>query len=149
MGMKSSDMIRPLLRHFNWQTSRIIPECTIDGGIADLLIITKAGYLTEVEIKVSLSDWKADADKWKWTGKRERISRFFYAVPVELAGRAPDNLPFGAGILSVRLGINVVRPAVRTRAKRIEPEEYGKLMEAFYWRFWKLRFSLDKRTTGA
>ena len=39
-----------------------------DGGMyeADFITITKSGYLTEVEIKISISDFRADFEKQRY-----------------------------------------------------------------------------------
>lgn len=145
--MKSSDLIRPLAHRFNWMANRIIPECTIDGGIADLLVISKAGYLTEIEIKVSFSDWHADPKKDKWRHARENVCRFFYAVPEELAGRIPGGLPEGSGILVCRaaktrggLQIEQARPAVRRKTRKLTRLEILELSDCMYYRWWRERF---------
>ncbi len=151
--LKAEDLIRPLLTHFNWMVSRIIPQCSIGGGVADLAVITPAGYLTEIEIKVSWQDWKADANKDKWRrtdypgagweallrlDQRQKISRFFYAVPLELASRVPDNLPSGAGILTVHDGtVNVLRSAKRTKAPKLDSDEIHRLVDHVYFRYWQ------------
>jgi len=71
---------------------------------ADLLVMTKTGYLTEVEIKVSLQDWKADFEKRKWKQFQNRspIKYFYYAAPQGLAERYSElQLPPGAGVILV------------------------------------------------
>lgn len=146
--MTSRDLIRPLARRFNWMANRIIPECTIDGGIADLLVITKAGYLTEIEIKVRLSDWKADLLKRKWYIERPHISRFFYAAPYDLASNPPEGLPEGAGILGISgagqhirmVGVHVLRPAKRKRTTKLTRLEILELSDCMYYRWWHTKF---------
>ena len=58
---------------------------------ADLVIITKAGYLTEVEIKRSWEDFKAD---FKKTHKHDdpRVYKFYYCVPESILDRVIDFL---------------------------------------------------------
>ena len=138
--LKAEDLIRPLLNHFNWMASRIIPQCTFGGGVADLLVITPASYATEIEIKVSLQDWRVDTQKEKWRRmhQRQKISRFFYAVPLELAGRVPDNLPAGAGILTVAgRAVDVLRSAKRTKATKLDSYEIHRLVDHVYFRYWQ------------
>lgn len=68
--------------------------------LADLLVITPNDYATEVEVKHSIADWRADALKEKWKGGLpEWISRFFFAVPVELG--VPEFVPPFAGVLHI------------------------------------------------
>ena len=47
---------------------------------ADLVVVTKAGYLVEVEIKRSWTDFVADFRK-RYYHADPRIARFYYAVP--------------------------------------------------------------------
>lgn len=47
---------------------------------ADMLILSKAGYLTEIEIKRSWADTKNDFKK-NHTHSSQVITKFFYAVP--------------------------------------------------------------------
>lgn len=58
---------------------------------ADLVIITKSGYLTEVEIKRSWEDFKAD---FKKTHKHDdpRVYKFYYCVPESILDRVIDFL---------------------------------------------------------
>lgn len=56
---------------------------------ADLVIITKSGYLTEVEIKRSWEDFKAD---FKKNHKHDdpRVYNFHYCVPESILDRVVD-----------------------------------------------------------
>lgn len=73
---------------------------------ADLLVCSKAGFLTEVEIKVSMADWKADFLKKKfvrWNDSGSKLIKYFYyAAPEKLACRYVElQLPAGSGVISV------------------------------------------------
>lgn len=63
----------------------VIPN--VDWGFlnheADLLILSKAKYLTEVEIKRSWSDFLADFKK-DHKHKDRKLSYFYYAVPISI-----------------------------------------------------------------
>jgi hypothetical protein len=56
--LKTAEMEVELGRYFNYRQNIIVSNVSWGLGIheCDLLIITKSGYATEVEIKVSLSD---------------------------------------------------------------------------------------------
>lgn len=60
----------------------VVPNCSWGflNHEADLLIMSKAGYLTEVEIKRSWSDFKADFQK-SHTHNDKHIAHLYYAVP--------------------------------------------------------------------
>jgi len=51
-------MLFALARYFDWSSQRMMSQFAIDGGIADLVFVSRAGYATEVEIKISLADWE-------------------------------------------------------------------------------------------
>ncbi len=53
---------------------------------ADLLVLTKAGYLTEVEIKRSWADFVADFEK-RHGHKDKKLSHLYYAVPLSIGER--------------------------------------------------------------
>lgn len=53
---------------------------------ADILVLSKARYLTEVEIKRTWSDFMADFKK-KHTHYDAKLSHFYYAVPISIAER--------------------------------------------------------------
>lgn len=54
---------------------------------ADFVVINKSHYLTEVEIKRSLSDLKADFKKDNFH-RDELVSRFFYCLPLSIREKA-------------------------------------------------------------
>lgn len=109
---------------------------------ADLLLISKGGHLTEIEIKVSLSDWRCDAEKKKWRRSDERkwLRRFYYAVPLRLAERHADIVTApGSGILAVdeKNQITVIREATPEKnAQRLSEAEMLKVARLGTMRFW-------------
>lgn len=74
----------------------VIPN--VDWGFlnheADLLIVSKAKYLTEVEIKRTWADFKADFKK-NHTHYDSKLSHFYYAVPEKIAQKVFDFLYVG------------------------------------------------------
>jgi hypothetical protein len=141
-------MIYALANHFDWRANRMMTEFYVDGGLADLVFVTKAGYLTEIEVKLSLADLRADAKKEKWLKPRPHVARFFYAVPNELADRLPADLPDNAGVLVVypasdrngrpvhRDGVREARPARRVKALKLPPASLATLERNCYFRYW-------------
>ncbi len=91
---------------------------------SDLLVVSKSGYLTEVEVKVTLADWKADKKKawfkttnW-WDPRFKSLTYFYYAAPAELAQRWPEvGIPDFAGVLGVDFN-NAYSPVVLRKAQR-------------------------------
>ena len=74
---------------------------------ADILVCSMSGYLTEIEVKVTMADWKADFVKEKHRlgfhpAAKSMIKRFYYAAPAPLAARFVElSLPINAGVISV------------------------------------------------
>lgn len=149
MSWNSGRVLRALSSYFPYDKYWTMPEWEINGGRADLAVITKSGYLTEIEIKISISDWKADSKKDKWSSPRPHVSRFFYAVPERLiADGIPGFVHPHAGILVVReiraTGWNPardlcleLRTAVRVKSEKISPEMLACFHETAYWRYWR------------
>lgn len=82
----------------------------------DVLSLNKSNYLTEFEVKISRSDFKADAKKKKWVfyqntnGWLKVSNYFYYACPKELI--AESELPSFAGLVYVsNEGIEVIKKA--------------------------------------
>ena len=113
--MTTNKMETLIYRYFESGSLAIVPRVTKNNGWldtevnpmiwknivnheCDILIVTKNHYLTEVEIKISLSDLKADFKK-EHQHKDENIKNFYYAFPEEMKEKAIELIPEGAGIL--------------------------------------------------
>lgn len=139
-----ADVMLALLRHIQWGAGLLFPEAQFGGGRCDLLFITRSGYATEYEIKVTAADWKRDAAKWKWkSSERESVARFFYVVPVDLLESPPEILPAGCGVISVsrstRGGFPIARevtPARRFTSKPVPVETRNWLLACALSRYW-------------
>ena len=74
-----------LAKYFDIRKNIIV--CNVYFGLlkyeADMLVMNKTGYLTEIEIKRSLSDLKADFSK-KHKHNDKKIKAFYYCVPIAL-----------------------------------------------------------------
>lgn len=137
-------LIYALAHRFDWRQNQMMTEFAVDGGQADLVFITAAGYLTEIEVKVSLADWRADFAKGKWQKPRPTVARFFYAIPETLAEKIPEGLPEHAGIIVVRSSsqggpdyTREIKPARRLRAQKVAPEMRRRLVDNCYYRYWQ------------
>jgi hypothetical protein len=143
-----------LARYFDYLTNHMISQFTIDGGIADLVFISRAGYATEVEIKISMADWNADQQKDKWAAERPHIARFFYAIPETLEDRIPQWLPAHSGILVCRRSgksgrnfdqVSEIRAATRRPARKLPDRYRAKIHELAYYRFWRQEMQFWQR----
>jgi len=77
------------------------------GHECDALVCTKAGYLTEIEIKRSYADFLADFEK-EHDHSSELIKNFYYCVPIKIKDKVLEYLKnkpekedhrFDAGVL--------------------------------------------------
>ena len=117
----------------------------------DMLIVTKNHYLTEVEIKISLSDLKADFKK-KHQHKDENIKNFYHAFPAEMKEKAIELIPEEAGILiAVKKHLHsgqeyraiecYRKPKINKEAKPINDIVLSKIYRLGYLRYWNYRMS--------
>lgn len=91
--------------------NRVYPNLYLGKWEADILEITKSGYLYEFEVKISRKDFKIDAEKVESYGKRrrkydvlkagERVNYFSYIVPDGLI--SPEEVPEWAGLIYARV----------------------------------------------
>lgn len=111
---------------------------------ADLLIISKARYATEIEVKISMQDWKRDFEKRKHRpGLRDgRIKYQYYACPLKLAERYQElELPQGWGVIAVddSEGIKILKEAETRNAKKISDKELLILARLVCFRIWRFQ----------
>lgn len=82
-----------LAKYFDLRKNIIVPN--VSWGLlsheADLLILSKSGYLTEVEIKRSWSDFLADFRK-RHTHDDPKVSWHYYAVPESIVDKCKAKL---------------------------------------------------------
>jgi hypothetical protein len=106
-----------LALYFEWWRNIIVPNIYIGGSFReiDLSILTPAGLLWAIEIKVSLADWKRDLGKGKYPSYCSP-ARFYYAVPDTIVKWSddegtrtykrkpilPDWVPAHAGVIFIR-----------------------------------------------
>jgi hypothetical protein len=87
---------------------------------ADILSVTKSHYLTEVELKVSKSDFMAD---FKKSHKHDsKLTKYlYYSVPTDLVELAKEKLSEDVGILEV------YRPPWNSKAVRCKTVRDAKI----------------------
>lgn len=91
-----------------WNTRTDIFVTNLSWGLldyeADFVVLNKSGYLTEVEIKRTWSDFLADFKK-EHTHNDSRIYHFFYCLPISFKEKAIELLTekFGNRIPAILL----------------------------------------------
>jgi hypothetical protein len=143
--------------HFDYRRNLIVPN--IHWGLnlheCDLLILSSAGYATEVEIKISRADLLRDKEK-SHGHISDMIKAFWFAVPEALTEYAVDHIPEEAGLLSVfepkRPGNSeatlhlrpyrcrvVCAPTLRAGSRKFTDAERYQLARLGLMRYWTLR----------
>ena len=140
-----------LASHFEWFRNLCFPNVYMHGGEMDLCVVTPSGYVWEIEIKLTLSDWKADKNKYKWKplneSNRKYISRFYYAVPTELIDKAPAFVPPEAGLIEVYWSgsrgykAKIIKPSTYKRGKKITELSLKILMKKVFYKYWAKRMT--------
>ena len=122
--LTTPDMELAIVEYFDMLRNTIIPN--VSWGFlnheADLLIITKSDKLYEVEIKISLSDLKADKKKTHGHSSN-KIKYLYYAIPKYLLEKSVEHIPEYGGILTVE------RNARKGFRKQYRVELYRKPMQ--------------------
>ena len=86
----------------------VVPNALLGPYEADFITITKSDYLIEVEIKISISDFRADFKKKHYHDCPE-VNALYYAFPKELYEKHKAEMEelcdkVGAGIILIRAG---------------------------------------------
>jgi hypothetical protein len=141
--------------HFDWRKNIIVPN--ISWGLnlheCDVLVMSKSGYLIEVEIKISFSDLKKDFEKPHGHNGNGKIKYLYYAMPTKLVEREDvvSMIPEYAGILRcspldngfVSCGITKEATA-RSNARPLSEKERFDLVRLGAMRIWNLKRQLIK-----
>lgn len=154
--MTTHEMERLIYTYFESGSLAIVPKVTKNNGWldteadpmiwknivnheCDMLIVTKNRYLTEVEIKISLSDLKADFKK-EHQHKDENIKNFYYAFPEEIKEKALELIPKECGIPYRKIEC-YRKPKINKEAKPINDIVLSKIYRLGYLRYWNYRMS--------
>lgn len=146
--MKTSDMEIALMKKLDIRRNLIVPNIhwSMLAYEADLVVLTKSNYATEIEIKVSKADLKKDKEKRHFHDSIY-FKYFYYAVPHSLQDFALTEIPDEAGLYVVRESgrTNCVRKAKeRSDYKKWTDEERTKLAELGCMRIQGLKQKIAK-----
>ncbi len=141
------------------QASIVVPN--ISWGMfsheCDIISVSKSGYCTETEIKISASDLKKDKEKRHkhidGNGYRKnKIKHLYFAIPFYLE-KYIDHIPEKAGILIAywldyggvkRLKISKLRNAEKQSDYKLSEKEQNKILWLMHHRIWLLKKHLSK-----
>jgi hypothetical protein len=153
-----------IARYYGIRKYTLIPN--ISWGLSgmhecDLFVYTKAGVVTEIELKRSKSDLLADFKKGHdHKDRANRISYFFFGMPDDLYEKVKDLIPEDAGILVCyrfynewarkecdreQVLVRKVRDAKKRRNTRnLTAEEQLKVAKLGCMRIWTLKEKIIK-----
>ena len=109
----------------------------------DMLMVTKNYFLREIEIKVSVSDFKADFKKKH--NHEGNIKQFYYAVPYYILDKIKDLVPEQAGIMvavyeNEHWQLKRYKKAIDNKsATTIDEEKLNKIFRIGYLKYWFYR----------
>lgn len=135
--------------HMNPRMNIIVPNIYWGMGLsyeADLWCMSPSGYITEIEIKISKQDIKAEQKKSIYAHKSKYVKRFYYAIPEYLA--ECEYLPVNCGLITVTtyLKCKIIRSArINKDAKKLTEEKKLKFLHLGCMRIWGLKESLIRK----
>lgn len=126
-----------------------MPNCFLGSFEMDLVVISRAGSLSEYEIKVSLQDWKNDEKKAKWKSRyRKYVPYLWYCIPLSLYEKLDKvaHMKDDYGIITFEpvwqdgrgwwLSMHVKRQAQQLpRTEKLTPELLDKIIKKGYHRY--------------
>jgi hypothetical protein len=148
-----------IAEYFNIRQNLIVPNVSWGFGIheCDLFVLTKTGYCYEVEIKISLSDLKADLKK-RHHHLSPKICKLYFAIPDKLL-EAVSLIPKEAGILLIHesdrdqshysypilpFSCGCVREARIYPSERLDIEQKFQIARLGTLRIWSLKKKIKK-----
>lgn len=128
---------------FPWQRWICVPN--VDWGLlpheADLVALSPSDWLSEIEIKISVADFKRDLKKPKHAinGHPTLISKFYYAMPAEVHETVRGLISPGLGIIIVNQNgraETLYDGDRRSTARKVTDAEREQLLRLGYIRYW-------------
>jgi len=133
----------------------VIPNCSLLGHECDVLIISKNDYATEIELKASISDLKADKKKLH-AHKSPYIRQLYFGISEDIPDAALEHVPEHAGIIcfferkentSWRKGTLCCRilrrPKPNKDALKITEQQKQHILMNMYYRYYNLLFKTE------
>lgn len=147
--MNASQMSVAIARFFDTRKNIVVPNVSWGLGIheCDVLVVTKAGYAIEVEIKTSRADIVADTKK-RHGHNSNKLRSLVFAIPKSLE-RCADLIPERAGIITVedyehennhRLYCSILKKAqINREAEKLSYEDIIRVAKLGAMRIWNLK----------
>lgn len=124
----------------------VVPRVSwgLESHECDVLALSSSNYAHEIEIKISVSDLKADFKKHHQHISRDnKIKCLWYAAPIEMQAAMEQFVPEHAGIIVVyqanRLRTKIIRRAKQNMsARKFTIEERMQLLRLGAMRYWTI-----------
>ena len=137
--MKARDIERAIINSNYARKAHIMSLRTYLAHELDVMLVSKSMYVTEFEIKVSLSDFRADFKKEKHEGfsirRGGKIRRFFFVCPYGMI--PPDLIPDYAGLIYVDENgfIETIKDAPVMRASKLNQADISRIYRSIMYRW--------------
>ena len=144
--LTSRDIEEALANYFDWRDKLVIPRVSFGFSLhheADMLVMSKNGYLTEIEIKVSKADLKQDLKKIPPRHGGKLIKAVYFAVPTGFED-VYNFIDQEYGIIEVKTGkwVHIHRPAkINKQALKLTSELQFRLARLGAIKMWANRFN--------
>ena len=127
------------------RTHLVVPNVSYGMYVheCDLFVLSKSGYATEIEIKISVSDLRADAKKWH-AHRSRRIKFLYFAVPEQMR-KCMGEIPENAGVIVVSDGGHcelLRKPTANKLALKLSADDQFQLARLGALRIWGLKREL-------
>lgn len=156
------DIVRYLYYHYSSHLALMPNYTPMSWWECDLLGLTRSGYWREWEVKISVSDFHADAKKVSRyrnrrnkheqlaAGSTDGPTQFWFVTPKDLIGAG--DVPEWAGLLYASVDedhpihgrIDEIKPAPRLHHQKASEKMYPRLLTASLYRYWTQRINFDR-----
>lgn len=152
--VSARDIQRRLFFEYSNSSSVLCPNFTPARWFeCDLFRVTKAGYLYEYEIKLSLSDFKSDFNKTTYNYKTKQYdtkhkmlesrhidapSKFFFVVPYTLTDKVLPIVPEWAGLLEYTRYLRQVKPSPNLHRNKCSLARIRQAKQSMMYRYWDM-----------
>ncbi len=129
----------------------IVANCYIHNSFeADIMRVMRSGYAEEIEVKLSVSDFKKDFEKTDWHGKPKHESiqageyyanRFYFYVPFTIAEKVRELVPDYAGFIIFTENDHafVEKKAPLLHKNKITDSKKLEICRKYVFKFWDLK----------
>lgn len=112
--MKTLELEIKVMQYFGVQENVVVPNVYNGIGLnyeADIVVLNKSNYATEIEIKTSKADLMKDKEKKNYHNSN-LFKYLFFAVPENLKEIALKEIPVSAGLFLIRKNTEIKKNGI-------------------------------------